>query len=65
MRGWKDRHWSDKLWTGWYQLLLKLKILRLEFHVEEMCLEGDEKFVSLICELRWFFQRKHKDACND
>ena len=62
MSKWKDHNWSDKLWTEWYQLMLKLKILRLDFHVEEMELdeEGDtsEKFVHLVCETRWFWERR-------
>lgn len=58
MKRWKDHHWSDKLWTEWYQLLLKLRIKRLDFHVEEMDIEGDEKFVSLVCETHWFWQRR-------
>lgn len=60
MTKWKDNKLSDRLWTNWYQLMLALKILRLDFHVEEMEMEGDEKFISMVCETRWFWQRKNK-----
>lgn len=64
MRGWKDRYWSDKLWTEWYQLMLKLRIMRLDFHVEEIEDEGDEKLVSLVCEPQWFWRKRHKELDN-
>lgn len=54
----KNWTWADKLWTEWYQIMLKLRLLRLDFHVEEMECEGEEKFVSLICEPKWIWQRK-------
>ena len=60
MKRWKDSTWSDKLWTEWYQLMLTLKILRLDFHVEEVECEGEEKFVSLVCETRWIWQKGNK-----
>lgn len=56
----KDWTCADKLWTEWYQLMLKLRLLRLDFHVEEMQIEGDEKFVSLVCEPKWFWERSKK-----
>lgn len=57
MRKWT---WSDKLLTEWYQLMLKLNILRLDMRVEDVEIEGDEKIVNLICEPHWFWERKKR-----
>lgn len=47
-----------KIYVSLYLLAIKLRIMRLDYRLEDQGMIDGELLVSLVCEPKWFFQKK-------